>query len=163
MLATRFNPKDLGGIVVGKGADVVELAFNDIGARRDDTVDRAACCVNLLAGAAKRFLVVGKLSLNGGEHAKHVVGAFLQTERLVAHLQAVQERRHGGGARHVDMVVSLQDFDQPGTIDHLGIEPFEGQKHDGEVGGFGHAEILARDIFRLALNARLERAPRRGD
>lgn len=76
MLDTRFNPKDLGGIVVGKGANVVKLALNDIGARRDDAVDRAARCVNLLAGAAKRFLVVGKLRLNGSEHAKHVVGAF---------------------------------------------------------------------------------------
>lgn len=87
MLGTCFNPKDLGGIVVGEGADVVELALNDIGARRDDAVDRAARCVNLLTGAAKRFLVVGKLRLNGSKHAKHVVGAFLQAERLVAHLQ----------------------------------------------------------------------------
>ena len=54
------------GIVVGKGADVVELAFDDIGARRDDAVDRAARCVNLLAGAAKSKSEARRLIEGGG-------------------------------------------------------------------------------------------------
>ena len=116
-----------------------QLALYHVGARVDDAVNGLARRLDLLKGAAQLRLVLGELRLDRGEHALDLVRTLLKRERLVAHLQAVENDGHGGRARNAYLVVALQGLDKAGAIDHLCIQALERQEQDGEIGGSGHA------------------------
>ena len=87
----------------------------------------------------------------------------MQPKRLVAHLQAVEDGRHGAGAGNVDVIVAAQGLDKPGAADDLGVQPLKRNEHNAKVGSRGHAQILFADVLCLALHHHIERLARCGD
>ena len=108
-------------------------------------------------------MIARQLGLDGGEHAQHVIGAFLQLKRLIAHLQTVEDGRHGAGAGNVDVIVAAQGLDKPGAADDLGVQSFKRHEHDAKVGRCRHTQVLFADVLGLALNHGVERLTRCGD
>jgi len=108
-------------------------------------------------------LIARQLGLDSGEHAQYIVGAFLQLKRLVTHLQAVENGRHGARAGNVDMIVAAQGLDKPGAADDLSVQPLKRNEHDAKVGGHGHAQILFADVLCLTLDHSVKRLARGGD
>ena len=143
--------------------DILEFALHDVGARGDNALDRFTRGLDLLLGAAQRLLIARQLGLDGGEHSQYIVGAFLQPKRLVAHLQAVENGRHGAGAGNVDVIVAAQGLDKPGAADDLGVQPLKRNEHNAKVGGRGHAQVLLANVLCLALHHHIERLACGGD
>ena len=114
-------------------------------------------------GATQRRLIARQLGLDGGKHAQHVIGALLQPKRLVAHLQAVEDGRHGAGAGNVDVIVAAQGLDKPGATDDLGVQALKRHEQNAKVGRRGHAQVLLADVLCLAFDHRIERLARSGD
>ena len=86
----------------------------------------------------------------------------MQPKRLVAHLQAVEDSRHGAGAGNVDVIVAAQGLDKPGATDDLGVQALKRNEHNAKVGGRGHAQVLFADVLGLALHHGVERLARGG-
>ena len=108
-------------------------------------------------------MIARQLGLDSGEHAQYIVGAFLQLKRLVTHLQAVENGRHGARAGNVDVIVAAQGLDKPGAADDLGVQSFKRHEHDAKVGRCRHTQVLFADILGLALDNGVERLARCGD
>ncbi len=120
-------------------ANRVQFALNYVGARCDDGVNCAPRRVNLSARLTQCVLISWQLSLHRCKHTQHVVGLLLQTERLVAHLQAVEQRSHGARPSHVNAILARKRFHQARRAHHLGVKPFKRQEHDAKVGSLRHA------------------------
>ena len=105
-------------------------------------------------------MIARQLGLDGGEHAQHVIGAFLQLKRLVAHLQTVEDGRHGAGTGNVDVIVAAQGLDKPGATDDLGVQSLKRHEHDAKVGRCRHTQVLFADVLGLALDHGVERLAR---
>ena len=75
---------------------------------------------------------------------------------LEAHLQTVEQRSHGAGTCHVDLIIPLQHFQKPG-IDHLGIQALKGQEQDAECRGVRRLHVFLADVFCLAAENELQR------
>ena len=87
----------------------------------------------------------------------------MQPKRLVAHLQAVEDGRHGAGAGNVDVIVAAQGLDKPRARDDLGVQALKRNEQNAKVGGRGHAQVLFADVLCLALHHGVERLARGGD
>ena len=72
----------------------------------------------------------------------------MDRQRAEAHLQRVQQRRHGGGTRHGNLVIPLQGFGHAAGH-HLGIQPLKRQKQDAEIRCVRHLDVLVVDILCL--------------
>ena len=86
------------GFACGTGLNrggIPELAFNHVRAGVDDAVHRFTGGLDLLERAAQLGLVFGELRLDGRKDLLNLIGAALEGKRLVTHLQAVQDDRHG--------------------------------------------------------------------
>ena len=108
-------------------------------------------------------MIARQLGLDSGEHAQYIVGAFLQLKRLVTHLQAVENGRHGAGAGNVDVIVAAQGLDKPGAADDLGVQSFKRHEHDAKVGRCRHTQVLFADVLCLAFHHHIERLARCGN
>src|SRR3989338_9189491 len=62
-----------------------------------------------------------------------LAGPFLDGERTEPHLQSIEMCRNRGRSRDSDPKISLQLFMQPGPAQHLGVKPFDGKIHKGEI------------------------------
>ena len=87
----------------------------------------------------------------------------MQLKRLVAHLQAVEDGRHGAGTGNVDVIVAAQGLDKPRARDDLGVQALKRNEQNAKVGGRGHAQVLFADVLCLALHHGVERLARGGD
>ena len=108
-------------------------------------------------------MIARQLGLDGGEHAQHVVGTFLQLKRLIAHLQTVEDGRHGAGAGNVDVIVAAQGLDKPRAADNLGVQSLKRHEHDAKVGRCRHTQVLFADVLCLAFHHHIERLARCGN
>ena len=118
--------------------------------------------VQLFVGLAQTLLHLGEalpelveLRFHRAQQLPDLAGALLDGEGLEAHLQAVQQGRHGAGACHVDLIVPLQDLQQP-RVHHLGIQALKGQEQDAERRGIGRLDVLFPDVSGLAAEHQLE-------
>ena len=100
--------------------------------------------LHLLQTRAELF----KLGLDRTQDRPDLAGAFLDRQRAEAHLQGVEQRRHGGGACNRDLILALQQFSHTAG-DDLGIQPLKRQEQDAEAGGVGYLDILVMDILCL--------------
>ena len=147
----------------GAGAGLVE-ALDAAQLPADGPAADADELVQLFVGLAQTLLHLGEalpelveLRLHRAQQLPDLTGALLDGEGLEAHLQAVQQGRHGAGACHVDLIVPLQDLQQP-RVHHLGIQALKGQEQDAERRGIGRLDVLFPDVFGLAAEHQLEGA-----
>ena len=97
--------------------------------------------LHLLQTRAELF----KLGLDRTQDRPDLAAALLDGQRAEAHLQGVEQRRHGGRPGHRDLVIPLQKLRYTAG-NHLGVQPLKRQEQDAEARRVGHLNVLVVDV-----------------
>ena len=132
-----------------------ELGADLAGAGADQLIQISADLLQMLLRGFQHLTKLVKFRFYRPKDRPDFSGTLLNGQSLEAHLQAVQQGRHGAGACHVDLIVPLQDLQQP-RVHHLGIQALKGQEQDAERRGIGRLDVLFPDVSGLAAEHQLE-------
>ena len=132
------------GLRLGQRLDHLQRASHLVGPRVAPCPACRTPCAPARVIFSTQVAVALELGLDGAQHLPDLGGLLLQRQRAEAHVQAVEHRQQRGRAGQRHAVVALQAVHQAGAAQHLGIEAFDRQEQDREVGGVRRAQVAAR-------------------
>ena len=147
---------DTGAVLLRQGRHRAQAALNLPRAHADESVQLTVGLRQLLLRARKYTAELFKLGFDCTQYLPDLGRTLLDGEGAKAHLQAVQKGCHRRRPCDGDFIVPLEQFEKASAC-HLCVKPFEGQKHNGEIGRIRRVYVLVMNLLGEQANTPVKR------